>query len=1000
MDSALLRPKFIIKYCLLILLLTLPLSVYCSPQQAKLHTITIQGKVLSDSGKPLEGALIIAFTSVDDGRYSCVKAMSDQLGFFRLKIRAKDFVGLIIVKDCEETPGLDYLPKMIFLPVTSSYNVELKEVLSPGATVIIKLPTSIRGFKVKCHVWVDVKDKIIKYDFSEYLRLVDAVKRDSALLSVLGDPLKISDIRDVVLMIPAEVRFEIFINLFIETTLERVLFKFNNSSYYYKLSQGELLKLDFRRELIVKVGLSKLYREYREIKLKLSHLEKSGFSLLNEQRTVFRVLTLLKEVEEDLGSGRYASAEIKSAIASKLLRGIRKTLNSYVFEVESYLKLVTILALLISILLSLIITKSLKTLMLLSTLIYALQVVVIKISPPSHLVGDQCVISNSLIYYGAFVTLIYVVRLIERGVKRVSVTMNFIVDSITLAVNNIKRRRTLNILLAISVFIVMISYLSVVSVEQISEVKSESYNVELDLNAILVKIINRSAPLPNYVPLSSSLILSVGEQVNAIDVCIKLESLPPAWDNYVNMKCLSDVPEPLGYVVKGEKRVPIMGVIGIYPSRELRIINLSSALIIGNFIEDSDSDSALLSVDLAKELNVSVGDRVVVKVSNVVKELLIKGIINATKLAEFKDLSNEPYTPFVLEFSSVTSEGGELLYYPVRAVNLNKGLVILTADIALNLGCVASRALFLLPEDVDSVKLAKELAENFELDVWAIKKGEVQHFYVITLTKVVGGFEIGVLLTIVMSLVASLVMNMVYERKREFSIMSTLGFNPTHLQAVLIAELLFLIIIPSFLSIVLSFIGIPRVLITIGVTRTAFKINVEHTLTALFLIIIISVISSQPIIAKSIKALSPNIPIKWILERKSYNEVNVPVKVHKELINDFLIFIEKALKEKVRFSDKSSEYLVYIHELRRAERRDTNTHILTLDFVMSFHASWRYFRTRCKLMLKRGIHEEYYEMMLYLEPIELHGFHKEHVSYYVGDLIRRIALKWSVGERT
>jgi len=942
----------------------------------------------------------VVFTLSDSGELTCAEARSNVFGLFNIKVKARDFIGVIAVKDCEETSGLDYVPKIVLLPVTSNYSTKLEFILNAGATVIIKLPTSIRGFKSKCYVWIDIEDNVAGYNFSEYLFLIDTVKRNSALLSKLKNVLKIRDIKDVVLTVPVETKFKILVNLLIERTLERALFEFNNSSSYYRLSKGELLVLDFRRELIARVGLSELYQEYEEVRKMLSRLELSGFGLISQRRSISKALTLLKGIEEDLSSGKYASAEVRSAIVSKLLKKAKRDLDLYTSEVKSYLKLVIALALLISIPLSLMITKSLKTLVFTTALFYVPQIVAIKLSSPSYLVNNWYVISNSFTYYASFAILVYLIKFIEKRVRKVSIITNFITDSITLAVSNIKRRKTLNFLLAVSVFLVMTSYLSIVSVEQVSEIKSKEYNVELNLNAILVKKINRSAPLPNFVPLTSSLISSIKEQVRAIDVSLKLESIPLAWDNYVSMKCLSKIPEPLGYVIKGKEKAPIMGIIGISPSEELQLIDLSKTLIEGTFIKDSDSDSILLSSDLAKELNVSAGERVIVKIGKISKKMLVKGILNITRLVEIKDINNEPYTPLTLKFSSVTSEGGELLYYPICAVHLDKGLIIVTANTALNLGCVISRVLFLLPNHVDSVKLAKKLAENFELDVWAVRGGEAKHFYTITSTKIVGGFEIGVLLTIVMSLIASLVMNVVYERKREFSIMSTLGFNPTQLQAVIITELLLLVMVPSFISIILSFIGIPNILTKIGVVKTTLNVSVEHTFTALLLMMVMSITTSQPIIAKSIKALSPNIPIRWILERKSYKEVNIPVKVQKELINDFLTFVEKALKEEVRFSDKSSEYLVYVRELRKEEHRDVNTHTLILDFVMSFHASWRFFRTRCKLELKRKVHERYYEMVLYLEPIELHGFHKEHVSYYVGDLMRKIALKWSVGERT
>ena len=999
MDSTVLRPWIITKCCLLLLLFLTPLlPVRCSPQYSKFHTVTIQGRVLSYSKDPIQGALIVVFTPTNSGEYSCVEVKSNEYGFFKVKVKARDFVGLIIVKDCKETLGLDYLPKMILLSITSNYEVKLEETLIPGATVVIKLPASVRGFKVKCYVWVNIKEKVVKYDFSEYLHLLDIVRGDSTLLNKLKDVLKISETGDIALAVPANVKFELLVNLLMEKTLERALFKFDNSSSYYKLPKGGLLKLDLRKELIARVGLSELHHEYEQVRLKLAHLESLGLSLIAEHRRVSKALTLLKEIEIDLKSGKYASAEVKSALASKLIKGIKKSLDSYVSEVESYVKLVMILALFISIALSLVIAKSLRGVIFLSALLYALQLLAVKLSPPSHLIEDWHVILSSFAYYSVFITIVCAVKVIQRRARKVAVVTNFIVDSVNLAVSNIKRRKTLNALLITSIFLVMVSYLSIVSIEQTSELKSDIRNIRLDLNAILVKRINRSAPLPNYVSLNSPLILSIKEQVNAIEVFFKFESLPPAWDDYMKMKCLSEIPESLGYIMKGNKKVSIMGVLGIRPSIELKLVNLSSTLLAGDFINDDDSECVLVSVDLAEELNVSIGDSVIIRVGKVSRKFIIKGIINGSKLAELKDVNGEPYAPFGLEFSTVTSEGGKLLYCPIRAITLNKRLIIVTSDVAPNFGCVVSRALFILPDNDNPVKLARSLAEDFELDVWAFQKGEVQHFYVITLTKVVGGFEITILLTIVASLTASLIMNMVYERREEFSIMSTLGFNPTHLQVVLIIELLLLIITPSFLSVLLSFLGIPKILTAIGITRATLKINVEHTLMALFLITLISIASSQPIIAKSIKALSPNIPIRWILERKSYNEVSIPVKVRKELADNFLTFVEKTLRESVRLTDKSSEFLVYVHKSSKEERIIADLHVLTLNFVISFHASWRYFKTWCKLELKRRVNEEYYNITLYLEPIELHGFHKEHVSYYVGDLMRKIALKWSVEE--
>jgi ABC-type lipoprotein release transport system permease subunit len=221
-----------------------------------------------------------------------------------------------------------------------------------------------------------------------------------------------------------------------------------------------------------------------------------------------------------------------------------------------------------------------------------------------------------------------------------------------------------------------------------------------------------------------------------------------------------------------------VAVMGISPKKENKMTKIKSYLIDGEFINKNDK-AILVAADLAKFLKINVGDTLVL---------------------------------FSSGYHGQTAAG----LYPVKGIlklptpEMNRGTVYLSITQAQSFFSAEDKltALVFDLHDIDDVKSVEELVKNnlnmsqFEVMNWEIMNKEL--LQMIASDNAGGIIMIGILYMVIAFGIFGTVLMMTNERKREFSVMISIGMQKSKLAFVVITELFFITIIGIIAGIIIS----------------------------------------------------------------------------------------------------------------------------------------------------------------------------------------------------
>lgn len=208
-------------------------------------------------------------------------------------------------------------------------------------------------------------------------------------------------------------------------------------------------------------------------------------------------------------------------------------------------------------------------------------------------------------------------------------------------------------------------------------------------------------------------------------------------------------------------------VIGVDPAREKNLTIMSSYLTEGRYLEEGKDREVFLGVKLAKELDVRLGEKLVVMVQ-----------------ASDGSLSAEAFRVCGLFHSGSVVYDGQMIFVPIQAAQRLLVCGNEVSAVAVNLSD---------PDRIDAVRdrLAELLrGQPVKVMTWKESASEivsVQQFQnailLVVLIVIFVIVALGIFNTLLMSL---------FERIREFGLMMALGARPSHVAAVILTEALFL----------------------------------------------------------------------------------------------------------------------------------------------------------------------------------------------------------------
>ena len=900
---------------------------------------SVKGRVLSDSGTPLEGVYVAAVK--DNLVNERVRTGAD--GWFEVRL-VGEANRLLIYYDDVLTPGWDYLPALVD---ASGDLGELEVRLIPSASVSLVEDLQF--------VYTDDLPLSVRYEVQD---------QEGNILAPSGFPLvfgwKVLRLLDIpglstsTVVVPAGVSTGIRVNCSIISE-KRLVTRVFDIKPVLSLEAGELLQIDIRR-FSLPGNLDYLDDQLDEVRLRLNEMGSLGFYLSKQMTETSTAERRLIEARRLFEAGDYKDCfdaakrtYIDLISTSRELDGLYNDASTSVYFLIAFLCAMSIST-------GFLLKDSRRPQVTIGVVLYFLLLVsLFYVYPGSRMVAFSSFTASAVLSLAAMLGLtVAFSKLLNRvGKDTVLSSLGIVGPIFSIAKRSIKRRRLRFLLLLFSMMVMVMGFVTLTSF-------SEGYGL------ITRTVQARAQPLQGVLLRSSSWSEEsqahlLGDELNTgwlegqeevLAVSLKNENLPNhlyiAWLNYN----------------------PLRGVVGIDPSKEDPIMNLSSGLVEGKL---PGPGGVVISRGLKEKLGVAIGDNLTLNHLKVT----LQGVMDDTYLANLKEIDESDYLPKKLVEMSPTSTG-----------NLNEEtcepheVVLAYIDLTQSLFSVGgSRIAVNLREGYSPQAFAERIALERGYQAWASTSEGVTYAGIVDYIEG-KGFPLLIPWIIVVLNIVTITLNSLFERRWEINILSSIGLNPAHISLIFVAEVGLMGFMAGGLGYLLGF-GVYKLMGAAGLALEVHQKVSALWLIASIMIAIAAVFMGALIALKSSIAITPSLERRWRFDKDSlvYNEpwiIKIPLKLRDEQLDDFVDFMTKALK---RYEDDPSLATSMI----RTERIGDDILIRFIHKSVNSMVGDIYIRN--VLLLKPGSGGEY--------SVSFESIGNSGMSHMSGSLVRLLTMEWS-----
>lgn len=942
----------------------------------------IQGLVLSAvDGEPISGASILIW-GVDTLTAPRLEAegVTDEDGLFILNVETVFPANLVFVYyDEPSTEGFDTLPAVE--NINSSVPLHtLNFTLTPASTVVLEGPlrlvdSSSNIYEYRCEVSYPGSDKPISIGSYRLMYGTD-VFAQSTFLRI--DP--------NVIIVPAETPFELRLTpTFYWETRTHGPWPWRQSSLMLRhrsyreiricegdgfvLPKFETLKLDLRKYTIAS-DLVVIEELIDALEQNLALREEQGFYTVSERRELDQVKGLEDAVATRLSTAAYEDAYIDIRQAYLSASNLRSKLLAMELEASFSLKQLVSFIALTSAAFSYLFFDQRGRRIISSSLLYAfLLLYLYHIYPGSKVVSPTSFIIVSVVSLLAILLLIFFIPRLAKETK-LEEGLPFLTSLgalFSMAKRSLLRRRLRFTLTLTSILILSMSFVALTSASTgYGLLYSPQEWAKVERSGLIVKQIQYTTSIPlmkgRFHEVTDEIADWIGRREGVITVARKAESYPSL--------------EPYGFI--GNQS--IWGILGIEPSEPISP-DIDACIVDGEFIEDGDT--ALISDYALKEMGGAIGDNITIGEA----EFRITGTFDY-RIMKVRDLNGELIVPNMM-IDLTPGSGPTIVVQPCDY----EAIVITSFEQALEIhkDIRVSRIDAIFEEGTDLIKLAKTIALERGIRVWASTGSEVYSAHVGEYF-VGKGLPILIPWVIVILNVLMTMLNVMYERREEMSILSSVGLNPSHIAGMFVAEASITGVIGGGFGYLIGLGLYPLMTLLSSAPLVHQKVSAIWSLGAIGVAAAAASVGVIVAIKGSI-VLTPSLERRWAIADmpKSYTEpwkIPIPAKISDDEFDDFMAFMKRSL-----MAHRERTSYPHIASIRD-EQHGPEGGIRTLSFwYREGDVGLGGISSSCALTLYRKEGEDFY-------TAELRSYGGEEDIRKSGNFIRGLTIKWNTERKT
>jgi len=537
----------------------------------------------------------------------------------------------------------------------------------------------------------------------------------------------------------------------------------------------------------------------------------------------------------------------------------------------------------------------------------------------------------------------------------------------------IKRRKIRGFFTILSITILVLAFTSLTSFGTAFGIVSEEIGNAPSDGVLVKRSVNRTSLL--FSPLGAGTSESLSKMLGTLSKVIGIEKAAPRIENLPSSS-------PIIRLINNreEKEWLIYGILGIDPINESAYTNLKE-IVEGGYLSESENNEAIISRSVANSLRVRIGDTVIVEVLgvHVLTNFTVVGLLDDERYGDLLDLDGTQLGPIrILEDGTVRKcNSTEVFITNLNgAETLQKLVSIENPDQASRIA-VLSEIVFQPKDEQDIDSMVRTLIFVFNYDVFISTQGRIIYYHIGPYIETKGTIELLIPLVMVGLNVGSVMLNSIYERRKEIKTLSMLGLNPTHIGLIFVAEAIILGMVGGSLGYIFG-LGFYRITVLLGQDlMVREKLQWWWSAIGFALAMATSVLSSIRPAILAVRTYTPSKirKIKYSEETaqareeeifKTYHarEISMPIKVP---VNEILFFIGFCLD---RLEDLTSGFMEKVEKIEETPEIENVRGELTktIKFEYSYRVYGQERRTKNTLILTKSPNENYYRVKLVSEP--------------------------------
>jgi len=902
----------------------------------------VTGVVKDISSKPLEGAKVAAWRNEN----LLKEVETDANGRFNLDVEMPAIITVYL--DLENTTGFDYLPALYNFTGESTLDITLL----PAATVTV------------------VGD--IQYVTSEELPLgVSYTIQDGKgnIMKPTGYPLLFGSKKGY---IPYANRYLINsselcvpsgepINLRVNTSI-LVVSEVKTRSVVIEhpsVTQGSYYSFNIKPSIIEdNLGIVTSIRE--EVETRMEEMEELGFFLPKQKEMAASGTRWLVKSNQFFEEEAYTQSYDAAKRGYIDFRNVRNELESMYRDASYSVYILLAFLSLTSIAMAQLLTDETLTKLAGSVTINIVSLVILYfIYPGSNIIPLKNYAGYSVLFFVASIAFFVLLPKIMKGGAgdgHVPVR-NIIVPIFSIAKRSLNRRSLRFLLTLSSIIVLVMSFVALTSF-------SEGYGLMINrvsskrdvVNGVLVRDSAWKEGEPSFMPYREVESGWLDRQEETGISSPKAENLPQ-----------------LGGITT-LNGISIDGVIGVDPGLEQSIVDLQSTILEGSLPSE---DGVLISARLQEELDVEVGDSLKLGF----REVKLEGVFSDEDFTRLIEMDGSSYLP--KKMVNVNPEGE----VPVLVEENCKPeeIVLMHISSSMDLSFVGiSRISIIAEKGVELIEYAERLALERGYNTWA---STAEGIYLAKLGSYLEGKGLPLLIPwiIVVLNVVITMLNSLYERRGEISILSSVGLNPAQIAGIFVAEASIIGLIAGGIG-YLGGLGLYKVMSITGVSLEVHqKVSAFWSIASIGLAISAVLTGAFAALKNSI-VITPSLTRRWRMDKEKvkYNEpweMEIPVKILPEEREGFINYLMNRVKY---LKDHPTRMTSQIKQLEDGETTK-------IEFVYRASQSTTgnfYTKNTLKIEPQDGIHS-----------VKLFSIGEKSWVHDVGSLVRMIAMEWSTEER-